>query len=164
MQTVYVWRVEPTSAKEVSHILQVLVDNWCKFAVKCSGHSRFSDNSVSVGGVKSDPGSLETNYRGYLHRQKFLPWVDPYCSRSGITICVFLFGHSSLYSPIFRDGLSVAKKGGYQEVTHSRDGSSMRPGVACPFFYYSSALIYLSLVEVKSSSHMRQVQDVLPKH
>ncbi|KAH7136326.1 FAD binding domain protein, partial [Dactylonectria macrodidyma] len=58
LETVYVCRVEPASADEVSRVLQVLVDNWCRFAVKCGGHSRFPDDAVSVGGVTVDLGLI----------------------------------------------------------------------------------------------------------
>ncbi|KAI1439456.1 hypothetical protein F5Y02DRAFT_405736 [Annulohypoxylon stygium] len=60
LETVYVCRVEPTSAEEVSQVLQVLVDSWCKFAVKCGGHSRYPDDSVSLGGVTIDLGLLNS--------------------------------------------------------------------------------------------------------
>ncbi|KAH6668220.1 hypothetical protein B0J14DRAFT_658137 [Halenospora varia] len=60
LQTIYVCRVEPVSAEEVSQVLQVLVDNWCRFVVKCGGHSRFPDDSVSVGGVTIDLGLMNT--------------------------------------------------------------------------------------------------------
>ncbi|PVH69200.1 FAD-binding domain-containing protein [Cadophora sp. DSE1049] len=60
LQTNYACRVEPASAEEVSRILQVVVDNWCRFAVKCGGHSRFPDDSVSVGGVTIDLGLINT--------------------------------------------------------------------------------------------------------
>ncbi|KAH6645340.1 hypothetical protein BKA67DRAFT_664428 [Truncatella angustata] len=59
-QTVYVCRVEPNSTDEVSEVLQVLVNNWCKFAVKCGGHSRYPDDSVSIGGVTIDLGLMNT--------------------------------------------------------------------------------------------------------
>ena len=88
LETVYVCRVEPTSANEVSRVLQVLVDNWCRFAVKCGGHSRFPDDSVSVGGVTIDLGLMnstlvsddKTTARvggGSLTRQVFAA-LDPY--------------------------------------------------------------------------------------
>ncbi|KAJ8071879.1 hypothetical protein OCU04_002187 [Sclerotinia nivalis] len=87
-QTVYVCRVQPTSAEEVSQVLQVLVENWCRFAVKCGGHSRFPDDSVSVGGVTIDLGLMSstvvsddrTSARvggGALTRQIFAA-LDPY--------------------------------------------------------------------------------------
>jgi FAD/FMN-containing dehydrogenase len=47
-------RVQPSDAKKVSRILNVLVDHWCKFAVKGGGHSRHPDDSNSVGGVTID--------------------------------------------------------------------------------------------------------------
>ncbi|KAH7160434.1 hypothetical protein B0J13DRAFT_617198 [Dactylonectria estremocensis] len=58
LETVYVCRVEPASADEVSNVLRVLVDNWCRFAVKCGGHSRFPDDAVTVGGVTIDLGLI----------------------------------------------------------------------------------------------------------
>ncbi|KAH9210256.1 FAD binding domain protein [Leptodontidium sp. 2 PMI_412] len=87
-QTVYVCRVLPTSAAEVSQILQVLVQNWCRFAVKCGGHSRFPDDSVSVGGVTIDLGLMSSTVvsedrtsalvgGGALTRQIFAA-LDPY--------------------------------------------------------------------------------------
>ncbi|KAJ8133605.1 hypothetical protein O1611_g16 [Lasiodiplodia mahajangana] len=54
LQTAYACRVEPSSAAEVSRVLQVLVNTWCRFAVKCGGHSRYPDDSVSAGGVTID--------------------------------------------------------------------------------------------------------------
>ncbi|KAL1622792.1 hypothetical protein SLS54_004812 [Diplodia seriata] len=47
-------RVEPSSAAEVAHVLEVLVDTWCHFAVKGGGHSRSPDDSNSVAGVTVD--------------------------------------------------------------------------------------------------------------
>lgn len=88
LQTIYVCRVEPGSAKEVSRVLQVLVDNWCRFSVKCGGHSRFPDDSVSVGGVTIDLGLMNTTVvsddlttarigGGAVTRQVFAA-LDPY--------------------------------------------------------------------------------------
>ncbi|KAK7424496.1 hypothetical protein QQX98_000461 [Neonectria punicea] len=88
LETRYVCRVEPASADEVSKVLQVLVNNWCRFAVKCGGHSRFPDDSVSVGGVTVDLGLINntvvsddrTTARiggGSLTRQIFAA-LDPY--------------------------------------------------------------------------------------
>lgn len=88
LQTVYVCRVEPESASEVSNIVQVLVDNWCRFAVKCGGHSRYPDDSVSVGGVTIDLGLINSTVvsddrttaivgGGALTRQVFAA-LDPY--------------------------------------------------------------------------------------
>ncbi|KAI0099095.1 FAD-binding domain-containing protein [Nemania sp. FL0031] len=54
LQTTYVCRTEPSSATEVSRVLQILVNTWCRFAVKCGGHSRYPDDSVSVSGVTID--------------------------------------------------------------------------------------------------------------
>ncbi|KAI1454351.1 hypothetical protein F4805DRAFT_323519 [Annulohypoxylon moriforme] len=58
LQTAYVCRVEPASSEEVSTVLKILVDGWCKFAVKCGGHSRYPDDSVSVDGVTIDLGLM----------------------------------------------------------------------------------------------------------
>lgn len=35
-------------------ILDILLDSWCRFAVKSGGHARYPDDSVSVGGVTID--------------------------------------------------------------------------------------------------------------
>ncbi|KAM0262198.1 hypothetical protein ACHAPA_009372 [Fusarium lateritium] len=88
LETIYLCRVQPESAIEVSRVLQVLVENWCRFAVKCGGHSRFSDDSVSIGGVTIDLGLInntvvsndQTTARvggGSLSRQVFAA-LDPY--------------------------------------------------------------------------------------
>ncbi|KAK2604022.1 hypothetical protein N8I77_006983 [Diaporthe amygdali] len=88
LETVYACRVEPASADEVSKALQVLVNSWCKFAVKCGGHSRYPDDSVSIGGVTIDLGLMNativsderTTARvggGALSRQVFAA-LDPY--------------------------------------------------------------------------------------
>lgn len=88
LETVYVCRVEPASAEEVSRVLQVLVNSWCRFAVKCGGHSRFPDDSVSIGGVTIDLRRInntvvsddQTTARiggGSLTRQVFAA-LDPY--------------------------------------------------------------------------------------
>jgi FAD/FMN-containing dehydrogenase len=53
-------RVEPSSAKDVAQILGVVVDNWCRFAVKGGGHSRHPDDSNSVGGVTIDLDKLNS--------------------------------------------------------------------------------------------------------
>lgn len=50
--------MEPSSADDVARTLGVLVDNWCRFAVKGGGHSRHPDDSNSVGGVTIDLGRL----------------------------------------------------------------------------------------------------------
>jgi FAD/FMN-containing dehydrogenase len=60
LETIYVCRVTPASTEEVSQILQVLVDSWCRFAVKCGGHSRYPDDSVSVDGVTIDLGLMNS--------------------------------------------------------------------------------------------------------
>lgn len=60
LETAYVCRVQPTSTDEVSKILKVLVDSWRKFAVKCGGHSRNLDDSVSTGGVIIDLDLMST--------------------------------------------------------------------------------------------------------
>ncbi|KAL6405264.1 6-hydroxy-D-nicotine oxidase [Ilyonectria robusta] len=88
LETVYVCRAEPASADEVSRVLQVLVNNWCRFAVKCGGHSRFPDDAVSVGGVTIDLGLINSTVvsddrttarigGGSLTRQVFAA-LDPY--------------------------------------------------------------------------------------
>lgn len=53
-------RVEPSSAANVSSIMTILVNNGCRFAVKCGGHSRHEDDSNSVGGVTVDLGRMNT--------------------------------------------------------------------------------------------------------
>lgn len=53
-------RVEPSTATEVSQVLGVVVDSWCRFAVKGGGHSRHPDDSNSAGGVTIDLGKLNT--------------------------------------------------------------------------------------------------------
>jgi FAD/FMN-containing dehydrogenase len=64
------------------------VGSWCRFAVKCGGHSRFPDDSVSLGGVTIDLGLINdtvvsadrTTARvggGALSRQIFAS-LDPY--------------------------------------------------------------------------------------
>jgi len=53
-------RVEPTSTANVSVILTTLVDNGCRFAVKCGGHSRHEDDSNSVGCVTIDLQKMST--------------------------------------------------------------------------------------------------------
>ncbi|CAJ0545086.1 Ff.00g085590.m01.CDS01 [Fusarium sp. VM40] len=88
LETRYICRVQPQSASEVSRILQVLVGNWCRFAVKCGGHSRFPDDSVSLGGVTIDLGLINNTIvsedrktarvgGGSLSRQVFAS-LDPY--------------------------------------------------------------------------------------
>jgi hypothetical protein len=47
-------RVEPSSAINVSSILQTLVTSWCHFSVKGGGHSREPNDSNSVAGVTID--------------------------------------------------------------------------------------------------------------
>lgn len=47
-------RVEPGNSAEVAEILKVLIEDWCRFAVKGGGHSRSADDSNSVGGVTID--------------------------------------------------------------------------------------------------------------
>ncbi|KLP17423.1 6-hydroxy-d-nicotine oxidase [Fusarium fujikuroi] len=88
LETAYTCRVQPASATEVSRVLQVLVHNRCRFAVKCGGHSRFPDDSVSVGGVTIDLGLINSTVvsgdattarvgGGSLSRQVFAA-LDPY--------------------------------------------------------------------------------------
>ncbi|KAH7074516.1 FAD binding domain protein [Paraphoma chrysanthemicola] len=50
----YACRFEPSNTTDVSNALRVLTKTWCKFAVKCGGHSRDPDFSNSVGGVTVD--------------------------------------------------------------------------------------------------------------
>ncbi|KAH7055989.1 hypothetical protein B0J12DRAFT_776808 [Macrophomina phaseolina] len=47
-------RIEPKTTEEVAAVLKVLLDHWCKFAVKSGGHSSSKDASNSVGGVTVD--------------------------------------------------------------------------------------------------------------
>ncbi|KXH67495.1 FAD binding domain-containing protein [Colletotrichum salicis] len=47
-------RVEPTTASQVSRIVEITVDNWCRFAIKGSGHMTNLDASNSVGGITID--------------------------------------------------------------------------------------------------------------
>ncbi|CAG8980978.1 hypothetical protein HYALB_00011087 [Hymenoscyphus albidus] len=54
LQTAYVCRVQPSSSEEVSSVLKVLLENWCRFSVKGGGHSRSVDDAVSNGGVTID--------------------------------------------------------------------------------------------------------------
>ncbi|KAH6961827.1 hypothetical protein BKA56DRAFT_647807 [Ilyonectria sp. MPI-CAGE-AT-0026] len=53
-------RVEPSSPVDVSRIMAILVENECRFSVKCGGHSRSPDDSNSVGGVTIDLRRLNT--------------------------------------------------------------------------------------------------------
>ncbi|KAI9166280.1 hypothetical protein HJFPF1_02379 [Paramyrothecium foliicola] len=59
-ETNYMCRVQPTSVEEVSRVLQILVYDWCRFAVKGGGHSRFPDDSVSLSGVTIDLGLINS--------------------------------------------------------------------------------------------------------
>lgn len=47
-------RIEPTSSAQVAKALQIVVANWCRFAVKGGGHSTNFDASNSAGGVTID--------------------------------------------------------------------------------------------------------------
>ena len=47
-------RVEPSTALEVSRVLEILVHHWCYFSVKGGGHSRNPGDSNSVSGVTVD--------------------------------------------------------------------------------------------------------------
>ncbi|KAK2616602.1 hypothetical protein QQS21_000425 [Conoideocrella luteorostrata] len=47
-------RVEPSSTTEVVRIIEILTNNWCRFAIKGGGHSPQIDASNSVGGVTID--------------------------------------------------------------------------------------------------------------
>ncbi|CAG8947916.1 unnamed protein product [Penicillium salamii] len=53
-------RVEPSSASDVSRVLNILVEHWCNFAVKGGGHSRHRDDSNSVAGVTIDLDRMNT--------------------------------------------------------------------------------------------------------
>ncbi|ETS77927.1 hypothetical protein PFICI_09989 [Pestalotiopsis fici W106-1] len=54
LEVEYACRVEPGSTEEVAAVLKTVVDNSCNFAVKGGGHSRFPNDSNSVGGVTID--------------------------------------------------------------------------------------------------------------
>lgn len=58
-EVIHACRVEPTSAAQVSRILEILLDNWCRFAVKGGGHSTHRDASNSVGGVTIDLNTMD---------------------------------------------------------------------------------------------------------
>lgn len=47
-------RVEPLTTYHVMRVIDIVVDNWCRFAVKGGGHSTSVDASNSVGGVTID--------------------------------------------------------------------------------------------------------------
>ncbi|KAK8917682.1 FAD-dependent monooxygenase yanF [Metarhizium anisopliae] len=47
-------RVQPATAEDVSKVLQIILDEGCRFAVKGGGHAQFPDDSISVGGVTID--------------------------------------------------------------------------------------------------------------
>ncbi|KAI3539721.1 FAD binding domain-containing protein [Colletotrichum filicis] len=47
-------RVEPTTASQVSRVVAITVDNWCRFAIKGGGHMTNLDASNSVGGITID--------------------------------------------------------------------------------------------------------------
>lgn len=47
-------QVEPSSADDVAKVLEIVVHNWCRFAVKGGGHSTNVDASNSDGGVTID--------------------------------------------------------------------------------------------------------------
>lgn len=53
-------RVEPSSSVDVARIMAILVENECRFAVRCGGHSRSPDDSNSVGGITIDLRRLNT--------------------------------------------------------------------------------------------------------
>lgn len=46
--------MQPLYTEDVSYIIQTLVDQRCRFAVKGGGHSREKDDSNSAGGVTID--------------------------------------------------------------------------------------------------------------
>ncbi|GFF91658.1 LOW QUALITY PROTEIN: hypothetical protein IFM47457_08915 [Aspergillus lentulus] len=56
----YACRIEPGSSADVAAVLSLLVNEWCRFAVKGGGHSRYPDDSNSVGGVTIDLNRLNT--------------------------------------------------------------------------------------------------------
>lgn len=47
-------RVEPVCAVQVAKVVEIVVQNWCRFAVKGGGHSTNLDASNSIGGVTVD--------------------------------------------------------------------------------------------------------------
>ncbi|KAK1676120.1 hypothetical protein BDP55DRAFT_121273 [Colletotrichum godetiae] len=47
-------RIEPTTAAQVSRVVEITVDNWCRFAIKGGGHMTNLDASNSVGGITID--------------------------------------------------------------------------------------------------------------
>ncbi|EXU95667.1 FAD/FMN-binding dehydrogenase [Metarhizium robertsii] len=47
-------RVQPATAEDVSKVLQIILEEGCRFAVKGGGHAQFLDDSISVGGVTID--------------------------------------------------------------------------------------------------------------
>ncbi|KXH33415.1 FAD binding domain-containing protein [Colletotrichum nymphaeae SA-01] len=47
-------RVEPTTASQVSRVVEITVNNWCRFAIKGGGHMTNLDASNSVGGITID--------------------------------------------------------------------------------------------------------------
>lgn len=47
-------RVQPATAEDVSKVLQIILEEGCRFAVKGGGHAHFPDDSISVGGVTID--------------------------------------------------------------------------------------------------------------
>ncbi|KAJ4286544.1 hypothetical protein N0V90_013244 [Kalmusia sp. IMI 367209] len=53
-------RIEPSSAVNISTILQTLITSWCHFSVKGGGHGREPNDSNSVGGVTIDLDRLTT--------------------------------------------------------------------------------------------------------
>lgn len=52
-------RVEPSNTLDVSKILTVLLNHWCRFAVKGGGHAQAVDASNSVGGVTIDMNKMK---------------------------------------------------------------------------------------------------------
>jgi FAD/FMN-containing dehydrogenase len=53
-------RIEPTSPEEVASALDIIVENWCTFAVKSGGASRIRGSSNSVGGITIDLNRINT--------------------------------------------------------------------------------------------------------
>ncbi|CAN8103174.1 unnamed protein product [Discula destructiva] len=66
-------RVEPKSATEVARIVDILVDHWCRFAVKSGGHMTITDASNSIGGVTID-----------LHNMKHVEVLDDDATRANL--------------------------------------------------------------------------------
>ncbi|KAJ0132910.1 Uncharacterized protein HZ326_23999 [Fusarium oxysporum f. sp. albedinis] len=48
LETIYVYCVQPASTDEFFNVLKVLINNWCRFAMKYGGYLRFLDDLVSA--------------------------------------------------------------------------------------------------------------------